>query len=98
MDLLVLPDGTVRAIYAEDIDLGVLGRQVITRASHVEPDEQGHWLADLTPVIRSGSRPVPEAEPGARGRTGVAGSQLAHPTRLSIPHPTPFRHRQFFNV
>ena len=26
MDLLVLPDGTVRAIYAEDIDLGVLGQ------------------------------------------------------------------------
>ena len=25
MDLLVLPDGTVRAIYAEDIDLGLLG-------------------------------------------------------------------------
>ncbi len=50
MDLLVLPDGTVRAVFAEDIDLRVLGRTVITRASHVEPDEQGHWIADLTPV------------------------------------------------
>jgi hypothetical protein len=50
MDLLVLPSGTVRAIYAEDIDLGVLGRVTITRASHVEPDEQGHWIADLSPV------------------------------------------------
>ena len=38
MDLLISPDGTVRAIYAEDIDLAVLGRPVITRASHVEPD------------------------------------------------------------
>ena len=39
MDLLVLPDGTVRAIYAEEIDLGLLGNPSITRASHVEPDE-----------------------------------------------------------
>ena len=50
MDLVILPDGTVRALYAEDIDLGVLGRPSITRASHVEPDKQGHWIADLTPV------------------------------------------------
>jgi hypothetical protein len=50
MDLVVLPDGTVRAVYAEDINLGVLGRPMIARASHVEPDEQGHWIADLTPV------------------------------------------------
>jgi hypothetical protein len=50
MELLVLPSGTVRAIYGEDIDLGVLGHAVITRASHVEPDEQGCWTADLTPV------------------------------------------------
>jgi hypothetical protein len=50
MDLLVLPDGTVRAIYAEEIDLGLLGSPSITRASHVEPDEQGRWSADLSPV------------------------------------------------
>jgi hypothetical protein len=50
MDLLVLPDGTIRTIYAEAIDLGVLGHRVISRASHVEPDDSGRWLADLTPV------------------------------------------------
>jgi hypothetical protein len=50
MDLVILPSGDVRAIYSEDIDLGVLGRATITRASHVEPDAQGHWFADLTPV------------------------------------------------
>jgi hypothetical protein len=50
MDLLVLPDGTVRAIYAEEIDLGLLGNPRITRASHVEPDEKGRWSADLSPV------------------------------------------------
>ena len=50
MDLIVSPDGTIRAVYAEAIDLGVLGHLVISRASHVEPDERGRWLANLTPV------------------------------------------------
>ncbi len=50
MDLLITADGTVRAIYDESVDLTVLGPPVITRASHVEPDAHGHWLADLAPV------------------------------------------------
>jgi hypothetical protein len=50
MDLLVLPDGTIRAIYAEEIEFDSLGHAVIIRASHVEPDERGCWLADLSPV------------------------------------------------
>ena len=50
MKLLIRPDGTVRAIYSEAIDLGVLGRPTIARASHVEPDGEGRWLADLEPV------------------------------------------------
>jgi len=50
MNLLILPDGTVRAIYAEDIDLTNLGPALISRASHVEPDSHGRWLADLGPV------------------------------------------------
>jgi hypothetical protein len=37
-------------VYAEAIDLGVLGHPVIVRASHVEPDEAGRWIADLTLV------------------------------------------------
>jgi hypothetical protein len=50
MDLIVSPDGTIRAIYSEEIELGSLGPVVITRASHVEPNDSGRWLADLTPV------------------------------------------------
>lgn len=38
MDLVISPHGNVRAIYGEDIDLGVLGRTTTTRASHAEPD------------------------------------------------------------
>jgi hypothetical protein len=50
MKLLVKPDGTVRAIYDEAIDLAVLGRPTIIRASHVEPSQEGRWTADLSPV------------------------------------------------
>jgi len=50
MKLLIRPDGTIRAIYDESIDLGAIGRPSITRASHVEPDQEGRWLADLAPV------------------------------------------------
>jgi hypothetical protein len=50
MELIILPDGAVRCIYNETIDLAALGSPVITRASHVEPDAQGCWRADLSPV------------------------------------------------
>ncbi len=50
MHLVVAPDGMVKAIFAETIDLAALGRPTIARASHVEPDDGGLWLADLRPV------------------------------------------------
>ncbi len=50
MQLHIDPGGTVRGVYAEAIDLTCLGPLTIRRASHVEPDEQGSWWADLSPV------------------------------------------------
>ena len=50
MDLLIGPTGMARCIYDEAIDLACLGQLAITRASHVEPDASGQWLADLSPV------------------------------------------------
>ena len=50
MDLVVAPDGTVRAVYNEALDLATLGHLSIRRASHVEPTSKGRWQADLTPV------------------------------------------------
>jgi hypothetical protein len=50
MQLVVAPDGRVRAIYSEDIPLGALGRLAIARASSVEPDGDGRWHADLRPL------------------------------------------------
>jgi len=50
MQLVIEPNGAVRCIYAETLDLHTLGQPSIRRASHVEPDQHGRWVADPTPV------------------------------------------------
>ena len=50
MELVVGCDGGVRCIYDEALDLRALGKSQITRASHVEPDAEGYWWADMGPV------------------------------------------------
>jgi hypothetical protein len=50
MQLVIKPDGQVRCLYDEAVDLASLGTLTIQRGSHVEPDAQGRWLADMTPV------------------------------------------------
>jgi hypothetical protein len=50
MILAIEPDGTIRCLYSETIDLAELGTLTIRRASHVEPDAGGRWWADLAPV------------------------------------------------
>jgi len=50
MTLIVDAKGGVRGVYSEAIDLASLGSVSIRRASHVEPDDQGRWWADLSPV------------------------------------------------
>ena len=50
MNLVISPGGEVRCIYSEEIDLRSLGPLSIRRASHVEPSNDGRWLADLSPV------------------------------------------------
>jgi len=50
MQVLIEPDGSVRCVYDEKIDLTALGRPSITRGSHVEPTPDGRWTADLSPV------------------------------------------------
>ncbi len=50
MNLIIALGGRVRGIYGEEIALEALGPPRITRASHVEPDEGGGWLADLSPL------------------------------------------------
>jgi hypothetical protein len=50
MELVVDAGGSVRCIYDEGIDLREIGTLKITRASHVEPDAEGFWWADMGPV------------------------------------------------
>lgn len=50
MDLIISPGGDMHCIYGEAIDLAALGAVAIRRASHVEPDAEGQWFADLSPA------------------------------------------------
>jgi len=50
MDVIIDTRGGIRCIYSEMLDLHRLGRPLITRASHLEPDSSGQWWADLSPV------------------------------------------------
>lgn len=50
VQLVIEPGGAVRCIYSEVFDIATLGSPAISRASYVEPDQQGRWWADLSPV------------------------------------------------
>ena len=50
MEILIDSTGAARCLYGEAIDLSSLGQLQISRASHVEPNADGQWLADLTPL------------------------------------------------
>jgi hypothetical protein len=50
MQIIIELSGTARCIYTEEIDLAAIGSPTITRASHVEPDQQGRWQADMGPM------------------------------------------------
>src|SRR5215831_13568468 len=69
MQLRIDPSGQVRCVYSEALDLAALGALTMQRASHVEPDDQGHWWADLAPVSgpRLGPFPFRSAALAAEG-------------------------------
>jgi hypothetical protein len=50
MELIIEATGQGRCVYSELFELAMLGPLSIRRASHVEPDDQGRWIADLSPV------------------------------------------------
>jgi hypothetical protein len=47
MVVVIAPTGTVTTLYSELFDLAALGQQSIARASHVEPDGDGRWFAEI---------------------------------------------------
>lgn len=50
MEILIRPDGQLRYVYDELLDLSSIGPLNICRGSHVEPLASGLWSADLSPV------------------------------------------------
>lgn len=56
---VVRPNGAIRCLYDESIDLSTIGQLSIRRASHVEPDAKGQWFADLSPIQGPLLGPVP---------------------------------------
>ena len=50
MQIVIKPSGVFISIYNDAFDYGEFGKPQIRRASHVEPDNAGHWFADLSPV------------------------------------------------
>ena len=86
MELVVGCDGVARCIYDETLDLREIGKLQITRASHVEPDAEGYWWADMGPVLGPDLGPF-------RSRTEALGAErewLAarlHPMAITYPAP-----------
>jgi hypothetical protein len=70
MVLHIDPCGQVTCLYAEAIDLSLLGSVSIRRASHVEPDESGQWWVDLGPAAG------PQLGPFTRRSEALAAEQL----------------------
>jgi hypothetical protein len=59
MQLVIDRQGQIRCLYEEALDLRTLGKPTLARASHVEPDSDGHWWADLSPVSGPRLGPFP---------------------------------------
>ncbi len=91
MELVVGCDGAVKCIYGEELDLREIGKLQITRASHVEPDRDGYWWADMGPSggpllgpFRSRTEALgAEREWLSRRQTGPFKSPV--PASLSLP-------------
>lgn len=47
MVLRVYPDGIIRALHDDRLNLADIGRFRVARASWVEPDPNGKWWVDL---------------------------------------------------
>lgn len=50
MTLIINSAGQGRCLYTEEINLRSFGSMHIARASQLEPDDQGRWWANLSPV------------------------------------------------
>ena len=80
--MIFTADGRAHMVYSEELDLAALGQKSIRRASHVEPNDQGQWTADLSPVGG------PILGPFARRSEALAAENVwleSHLNHLEIP-------------
>jgi hypothetical protein len=59
LEIVINSAGDVRFVYDEAVDLSALGKLAIHRGSHVEPDKDGCWVADMSPVNGPSLGPYP---------------------------------------
>jgi hypothetical protein len=82
MELFVDADGMTRCIYDEALDLRELGKLQITRASHVEPDVEGCWWADMGPVGGPVLGPFRNRTEALQAERGWLGTSLPPTSRI----------------
>jgi hypothetical protein len=80
MVLVIDRSGDVHGLYDERLDLSVLGVLTIRRASHVEPDAEGQWWADLDSVRGPVLGPFPR-------RSDALAAERAWLEREWLPRP-----------
>jgi hypothetical protein len=88
MQLIVSTSGVMQCLYGEEIPLAVLGSLSIVRASYVEPDREGNWFADLSPV--GGPRLGPYEHRSLaleQEREWLQKQWLGHVFRTTVPAP-----------
>jgi hypothetical protein len=59
-------EGNARCLYTETMSLEAIGHLDIRRASHVEPNSRGEWIADLAPVQGPELGPYPSRSAALR--------------------------------
>ncbi len=84
MELVITAEGTARMMYQEELDLSTLGQAYVKRASHVEPDDQGLWWADLKPVDGPTLGPFQRRNEAVRAEIDWIVGQLAKSLMLTI--------------
>jgi len=83
MELVIGPQGDMRCVYSETMDLASLGTLSISRGSHVEPNDQGQWMADLSPVNGPVLGPFPQRSEALRAEIAWLHEHWLMPAGLS---------------
>lgn len=86
MELVVGCNGGVKCIYDDALDLREFGKLQITRASHVEPDRDGNWWADMGPVDGPVLGPFRSRAEALQAERGWLAARL-HPMAITCPAP-----------